>query len=200
MEAQAEASTVFELERVAQAARDALTDEMVARLADTAAEALDLIDRLNRSGLAKAIPVLAQMANNGDLERLAQLARVYGSAQDAVTDEMVARLAEAMGSGLSFVDRLNRSGAERLVAMLERLEAQGTLERIVQTLPQVLGRLEMIEGMLACFEEAAKEADKAPAAGGFGGLWRLVKDRESQEALGFFLAVGKALRKRCASR
>ena len=59
-----------DLQRFGEAARDAVTDEMVTRLAGTAGDAVELVDLVNRSGLVKAIPVLAQMVNNGDLERL----------------------------------------------------------------------------------------------------------------------------------
>ncbi|MGB9094078.1 MAG: hypothetical protein WCB93_08180, partial [Gallionella sp.] len=58
----------FELERVIAAGRDSLTDEMVGRLAGSAAEALDLVDKAGRAGLGKAIPAIAEMVNNGDLE------------------------------------------------------------------------------------------------------------------------------------
>lgn len=56
----------YELERVIAAARDSLTDEMVGRLAGSAAEALDLIDKAGRAGLSKEIPALAEMVNNGE--------------------------------------------------------------------------------------------------------------------------------------
>ena len=82
-----------ELDRVTAAARDALTDDTVIRLAGAAGDALELLDQINRSGLGRAIPALAQMVDNGDLERLVALVRVYGSAEDALTDETVARLA-----------------------------------------------------------------------------------------------------------
>ena len=50
-----------EVERVVAAASDAMTDEMVTRLAATAGDAVELIDQVNRAGLARAIPALAQM-------------------------------------------------------------------------------------------------------------------------------------------
>ena len=121
-----------ELERVAAAARDSLTDEMVSRLAGTAADAMDLIDRVNRTGLAKAIPALAEMVNNGDLDRLAKLARVYGSAEDALTDEMVGRLAETIGEGMSLLDQVNRSGLEKAIPALARMANSGDLDRLSQ--------------------------------------------------------------------
>ena len=164
-----EANDALELERLAAAARDSLTDEMVGRLSATAADGMDLLDQVNRSGVGKALPALAQLVANGDLDRLVALARTYGAAQDAMTDEIVTRMADTMGASLSLMDRLNRAGADRLVGLLER----------------VVGAL----------EAANREASEKPAAtGGFGGLWQLMRDPENQEALRFMLAVGRGLR------
>ena len=187
-----------EVERVAEAARDALTDEMVGRLTGAVGGGLTLIDQIDRAGLGKAIPAIAEMVNNGDLERLVHLARVYGSAQDALTDEMVGRLAETVGEGLSLLDRFSRGGAIRLVEMLERLETSGALERTAKVLPQLVDRLGMLEDMLHCVEEAAKEK-APPSSGGIGGLWALMKDPDNQESLRFLISVGKKLRTKCAA-
>ena len=86
-----------EIERLVAAARDALTDEMVSRLATTAGDAVDLIDQVNRAGVARALPALARLITSGDVDRLSQLARVWASAEDALTDEMVGRLTDAVG-------------------------------------------------------------------------------------------------------
>ena len=103
----------LETERLLAAARDSLSDEIVARLAATATDTMDLIDRVNRAGLSKAIPAIEAMVISGDLDRLATLARLYGCAQDALTDDMVNRLAETAAEGLLLLDRLHRSGAGR---------------------------------------------------------------------------------------
>jgi uncharacterized protein YjgD (DUF1641 family) len=184
-----------DLERVAAAARDSLTDEMVSRLAGTAADAMDIIDRVNRSGLSDAIPALAEMVNNGDLDRLAKVARLYASAEDALTDEMVARLADTMAEGMSLLDRLSRGGAGRLVEMMARLESSGALERIAQSIPRLLERLEMLEGMLSALDRASLPDATAPrSAGGFGGLWSLLRDPDNQDALRFLIGLGREMR------
>ena len=107
-------STELEVQRVVEAARDALTDEMVGRLTEAVGEGLSLLDQVNRSGLEKALPSIARMVRDGDLERLVQLARVYGSAEDALSDEMIGRLAETLAEGLSLMDRLSRGGDRQL--------------------------------------------------------------------------------------
>lgn len=190
-----------EVERLIAAAQDALTDEMVTRLASAAGEGIELLDQVHRAGLARAIPALAQLVNNGDLERLVQLSRLYGSAQDALTDEMVGRLADTVGSAFTLLDRFSRGGADRLLQILEHLEASGALERTARALPQVIERLSILEDMLTCVDDAAKESRQAaPSAGGLGGLWGLMKDPENQESLRFLILVGKKLAAACAHR
>jgi uncharacterized protein YjgD (DUF1641 family) len=164
-----EANDALELERLAAAARDSLTDEMVTRLSATAADGMDLLDQINRSGVGKALPALAQLVANGDLDRLVALARTYGAAQDSMTDEMVTRMSDVVGASLSLMDRLNRAGVERLIELFER--------------------------MIVALEAANRETSaKAAATGGFGGLWQLMRDPENQEALRFMLALGRGLR------
>jgi plasmid maintenance system antidote protein VapI len=189
---------IVQLARMYAAAQDAVTDEMVTRMSEAVGGGLALIDQVQRAGLERAIPALVQLVENGDLQRLVRLARVYSSAEDAVTEEMVGRIAETIGTSLSLLDRLSRGGGERIVAMLERLENTGALEKLATTLPRTLERLDQVHDMLECIERAAVESDKAPRSpGGFGGLWRTVKDPETQDALNFLMLVGKNLRTSC---
>jgi hypothetical protein len=184
-----------ELERFVAAARDSLSDEMVGRLAGTATDAMDLIDRVNRTGLSNAIPALADMVHNGDLDRIAKLARVYGSAEDALSDEMIGRIAETIAEGMSLLDRASRGGAGRLVEMLAHMEATGSLERIADALPRLTQRLDMLENLLAAFDTAAADTARAPrAAGGFGGIWGMMRDPDNQDALRYLINLGKAMR------
>ena len=187
-----------QLARVYHASQDALTDDMVSRLTEAVGGGLSLLDQVNRSGLEKALPIISRMAIDGDLERLSQLARVYSSAQDALTDEMVGRLAETMGEGLSLLDRLNRGGAGRLVEMLEHLESTGALEKIANALPQLVDRLDMVAGLLGCLESAAVKSKAQPAAGGIGSLWHIMTDEKTVRSLQFLLSVGEQLQDHCA--
>lgn len=187
-----------QLARVFHATQDALTDEMVSRLTEAVGGGLSLLDQVNRSNLEKALPIISRMAVDGDLERLSQLARVYSSAQDALTDEMVGRLAETMGEGLSLLDRLNRGGAGRLVEMLEKLESTGALERIANTLPKLLDRLEMVAGLFSCLEAAATKSRAQSVSGGVGSLWRIITDEKTVRSLHFLLNVGEQMQEHCA--
>jgi len=185
-----------QIARLYNSAQDALTDEMVTRLSQAIGDGLVLLDQVNRAGLDRAIPALAEMVNNGDLDRLVKLVRVYGSAEDALTDEMVGRLTDTIGSGLSLLDRFSRGGAEHVVKMLEGLQESGALERLATMLPQLAERLATVQGVLESIDAAAAASRAAPpSAGGIGGLWQLMRDPEAQETLRFMLAVGKQLRK-----
>ena len=185
-----------QLARVYAAAQDALTDEMIGRLSGAIGEGLALLDQVNRAGLDRAIPALAEMVNNGDLDRMIKLVRVYSSAEDALTDEMVGRLTDTIGNGLSLLDRFSRGGAEQMVKMLEGLQTSGALERIATTLPQLADRLTTVQEVLLSIDAAAKASrSAAPAAGGIGGLWNMMRDPETQDTLRFLLTVGKQLRK-----
>jgi uncharacterized protein YjgD (DUF1641 family) len=191
-----------DLERLSQVARlynsaqDALTDEMVTRLSQAVGDGLALLDQVNRAGLDRAIPALAEMVNNGDLNRLVKLVRVYGSAEDALTDEMVSRLTDTVGNGLSLLDRFSRGGAEHVVKMLEGLQESGALERLVTMLPQLADRLATVQEVLQSIDAAATASRAAvPSAGGVSGLWHMMRDPEAQDTLRFLLAVGKQLRK-----
>ena len=184
-----------QLARVYSSAQDSLSDEMIGRLSEAIGEGLSLLDQINRAGLDRAIPAIAEMVNNGDLNRLVKLARVYGSAEDALTDEMIGRLTETVGTGLSLLDRFNRGGAERVITMFEELEGSGALERLANSVPQLAERLGVIEEVLHSVERSvAVHRQEPPGAGGISGLWQMLRDPDTQETLRFLLTVGKELR------
>jgi len=100
-----------------------------------------------------------------------------------------------MAEGMSLLDRLSRGGAGRLVEMMARLESSGALERIAESMPRLLERMEMFEAMLSALDRASAAAEKAPrSAGGFGGLWSLLRDPDNQDALRFLIDLGKEMR------
>jgi uncharacterized protein YidB (DUF937 family) len=195
MVANGDVDRLSQLARVYSAAEDALTDEMVGRLTQAVGEGLALIDQVNRAGLDRAIPVLAELVNSGDLQRLAKLARVYASAEDALTDEMVGRLSDTIGNGLSLLDRFSRGGAEHVISMLEGLQQSGALERIATMLPALADRLTTVQEVLLSIDNAARASKAAtPSAGGIGGLWKMMRDPDTQDTIRFLLTLGKQLR------
>ncbi len=186
---------IAHLARLVGSAQDALTDDVVGRLSQTVCSGLDLMDQVARAGFERAIPVLSRLVADGDLDRIVQLARLVSSAQDAVTDDMVGRLAETVGEGLSLLDRLNRAGAGHLIGVLEQMNTSGTLGRIAGVLPDLMGRLERLNTMLESIERsAAALAREAPASGGIGGAWRLLGNSENQEVMRFLFGIGRELR------
>ncbi len=186
---------IVHLARVVGSAQDALTDDMVGRLSQTVSNGLDLMDQIGRAGFERAIPILSRLVSDGDLERVVQLARLGHAAQDAMTDDRVARLAETVGEGLSLLDRLNRAGAGQLIGALEQMHTSGALERIATILPSLMGRLERLNTMLEAVESSAEAlAREAPATGGLGGAGRLFADHENQEVMRLLFGVGRELR------
>jgi len=174
-----------EVRRVLTGMQDAMTDEMVSRIAATVSDSAGLLDQLNRSGIDKAIPVLATLVESGDLERIAQLARVAGSIQDAMTDEMLARLTELISQTMSLLDRLNRAGLDNLVSMLPR----------IITLFEQLEEHHVIDDFVSCLDNAKeKTLITPPARGGLRGLWGMAKDPETQEAIRFLLSISNQFR------
>jgi Asp-tRNA(Asn)/Glu-tRNA(Gln) amidotransferase C subunit len=167
-----------ELASLAASAGDALTDDMVARLAGNIGEALALADRINRSPIADAVAVISQLVDNGDLERLAHVARLLGAAEDALTDEMVARLAGVLSDALSLLEQLTRNDAlGRILAFLLQPEVQTVLIRFG-------------EALLAASNDYRQ---LPPAKGGISGWWRLLGERNNQQAMQFFGLFGKHL-------
>ena len=174
-------SVSVEIESLIASARDSLTDDMVMRLSATAGDGLDLLDRINRSGIDRALPTIAQLVENGDLDRLVGLARLIGSVEDSLSDDIVHRLALLVTELASLVDKLARNdGFQRLVDLLGQDEVQDSLV-----------------GMLGAASTAKVEAARLPPAkGGFGGLWQMATDPATQEALRFMVLMSKHLNKR----
>ena len=106
----AESSVNTEVGRLVASAQDAMTDDMVTRLSSTVSGGLELLDRVNRSGVSDALPTIAAMVKNGDMERVADIARLIGAAEDSMSDDIVKRLSETAVGGLDLLDRVNRSG------------------------------------------------------------------------------------------
>jgi uncharacterized protein YjgD (DUF1641 family) len=187
-----------EIAGLIRAAGDSVTDDMVARLAESATQAMDLLDRVNRSGVADALPAIAALVRSGDLDRLTHYARTLGAAEDAVTDDMIGRFATLAGEGTMVLDRLNRSGVTKLIDLLDQLNTSGALERIAAKLPALVDNLEMIERLFGCLAEASKEVKDAPApGGGIFPLLAMMRDPENQKAIQFFMAVGRRMRSSC---
>ena len=170
-----------EIERLVTSAQDALTDDMVVRLSATIGDGLDLLDRVNRSGIVRAMPAITQLVENGDLDRLISLARFVAAMEDSLSDDIVNRLSLVATELASLVDKLARNeGFVKLIEILGREEVQCALVDVAES---------------ACAAKTEAAALPAPK-GGLAGLWQIVTDPGTQEALRFMALVSKQLRKR----
>ncbi|GMR08560.1 MAG: hypothetical protein BMS9Abin26_1565 [Gammaproteobacteria bacterium] len=116
--------------------------------------------------------------NSSDLDRLAELASLVAAAQDALTDDMVSRLAAAMSEGLTLLDRLTRNeGLVRLLQVLDHPENQTLL-------------LGLSDALTATSRDIAAAA---PAKGGIVGMLQLAREPGTQEGLRMLSLLGKHL-------
>jgi len=124
--------------------------------------------------LAGSAPELGNLAH--ELEQLADVALLVSSARDAMSDEMVARLSRSFSEGIALLDRLTRNeGLMRLLQVLDRPESQHLLLGLSRALPQM-----------------SREFAATPSArGGIGGLWQLVREPGTQEALRSLSILGQ---------
>lgn len=106
--------------------------------------------------------------SESDLQRLVEFAQLVTSAQDAMSDDIVNRLASAVSEGITLLDRLTRNeGLIHLLRELDRPENQAFLIC-----------------MSNAFTQASRElATTPPTGGGIGGLFKLVSDPGTQEGL-----------------
>lgn len=185
------------LARLVGAAQDALTDDMIGRLAATIGGGVDLLDRANRSGIAQALPAISQLVANGDLDRLVSLARLAGSVEDALTDDMVSRLAGTVGNGLDMLDRANRSGIAKALPAVAKLLENGDLDRLVD-LARLVGSAQdaLSDDMIGRLARVASESmvliDRLTRSDGFMRLIAIIERADVQDTLTALLdAIGR---------
>jgi len=180
-EAGAPSADFAEIERLFAGARDSLTDDIVTRMSGTVAGGLDLLDRINRSGITRALPIITHMVENGDLERLVGFVRFVAALEDSLSDDIVNRLATVATELAALVDKLARNpGFHRLLDVLGRDEVQ-------------CGLIDLAESACSAKAELAK---MPPAGGGLFAMLRIASDPNTQRALQFVsLVAGKMQQK-----
>jgi uncharacterized protein YjgD (DUF1641 family) len=114
------------------------------------------------------------------LERITHLARLIGSAEDALTDDMIGRLAYMATEGLSLLDRLTRSdGFLNMLRILERTEVQESFTAF-------------LEAVCAARSEAV---DAEASSGGLGSMLKLARDPQTQDAMRFMVSMANHLKR-----
>ncbi len=161
---------VDDLVRFTVAAREALTDQMVERMATTGASAFELIDRLNDPQTSEAVHALIDrvtvLHKIGALDTLFDLLTLLHGARNALTDNMVERLFTF------FEQMINTVGNE----------AMG----------------ELADNTRLALDEAAEQAGGAPPRGGLMAMVSMLSKPETQRSLQFLLAFSDRLQKRTA--
>lgn len=113
-----------------------------------------------------------------DLQRLVEFAQLITAGRDAMSDEIVTRLAGAMSEGLTLLDRLTRN--EGLMHLLKVLDRQDTQYLLIA----------LSDAIHAASQEIPATA---PATGGLGCMLRVARDPGTQEGLRLLSVFGKHL-------
>jgi len=113
-----------------------------------------------------------------DLQQLAEVASIITAARDAMSDDIVSRVAGAMSEGIILLDRLTRNdGLMRLLQVLDRKESQQLL-------------VALADAMHAASQDIAAVP---PATGGIGCMLRVARDPGTQEGVRLLSVIGKHL-------
>ena len=109
-----------------------------------------------------------EAAENINLDGLTELASLVAAAQDALTDDMVTRMASAFSEGITLLDRLTRN--EGLIHLLQELDRPENQRFLIS--------------LSNAFTAASRDiATAPPAKGGVVGLCKLGCNDGTQEGL-----------------
>ena len=164
---------VDDVDRLALAAREALTDQMIERLATTGGNAMEVLDRLNdehtSAAIHRLIDRLTEMQKVGALDTACDMVMLLQAMRNALTDQMVERLT---------------SYAEYMVTSVANEDVCDLVTHACQAM-----------------NEAAEESAKAPARGGLMATIALLSKPETQRSLQFLMNFATKLQNRpCADR
>jgi uncharacterized protein YjgD (DUF1641 family) len=116
------------------------------------------------------------MLNDSAVGELVEMVNLLASARDAMSDDMVTRIARTASEGMTLLDRLTRNeGLMRLLQVLDRPESQYLLKSLADALGQMSREL----------------ATAPPARGGIGGLLRLAREPGTQEGIRALSLLGQ---------
>jgi hypothetical protein len=115
---------------------------------------------------------------NINLDGLSELATLVAAAQDALTDDMVTRLASAFSEGITLLDRLTRN--EGLIHLLQELDRPENQQFLIS--------------LSNAFTAASRDiATATPAKGGVIDLCKLGCNAGTQEGLRLVSLIGAHL-------
>lgn len=111
-----------------------------------------------------------------DLQRLVEFAQLVTAARDAMSDDIVTRIAGTVSEGLSLLDRLTRNeGLMRLLQVLDHPDSQNLL-------------VALSESIHATSQDVASVP---PAKGGIACTLRVATEPGTLEGLRFVSSLGK---------
>jgi uncharacterized protein YjgD (DUF1641 family) len=161
-----------EVARLTLAAREAMTDAMVERIATTGANALELLDRFNDEQTSAAVHTvldrLTELHKLGALNTLFDLVTLLHAARDAATDNILERL-------FTFFEQMINTVGNEEMGML----AENTRNAL---------------------EEAAEETEKLQLRSGVIPMLSMLSKPEAQRSLAFLFAFSTKLQQRTKGR
>ena len=120
----------------------------------------------------QGVPALDEAAVND----LVEMINFVASAKDAMSDEMVTRIARTASESMTLLDRLLRNeGLLRLLQVLDRPESQFLLVSLADAIGKMSRELATIP----------------PAKGGISGILRVAREPGTQEGLRALSMLGK---------
>ena len=125
---------------------------------------------------ANETPQVPLMLDQAAVNTLVEMINLLASAKDAMSDEIVTRLARTASEGITLLDRLTRNeGLMRLLQVLDRPESQYLLISLADALAKMSREL----------------AAAPPAKGGILGLLRLAREPGTQEGVRALSLLGR---------
>lgn len=116
------------------------------------------------------------MLDQAAVNSLVEMINLLASAKDAMSDEIVTRLARTASEGMTLLDRFTRNeGLMRLLQVLDRPESQYLLISLADSLAKMSREL----------------ATAPPAKGGILGLLHLAREPGTQEGVRALSLLGK---------
>ncbi len=121
-------------------------------------------------------PQVPPMLDQAAVDSLVEMINLLASAKDAMSDEIVTRLARTASEGITLLDRLTRNeGLMRLLQVLDRPESQYLLISLADALAKMSREL----------------AAAPPAKGGVLGLLQLARKPGTQEGVRALSLLGQ---------
>lgn len=125
---------------------------------------------------ANETPQVPPALDAASLSSLVEILHLMASAKDAMSDEIVTRLARTVSEGMTLLDRLTRNeGVMRLLQVLDRPESQYLLISLADALAKMSREL----------------ATAPPAKGGILGLVQLARTPGTQEGVRALSLLGQ---------